>query len=337
MNSNGSSETTSPVISSPANNSHLQSSCASSAKISLSNIPEIDDGCECSDEEGDKKTILDNKPGPSGCAPANSQPNKINNANGNDNNNQTSRVSTESSSFEELGAIGGNSSGVGESSENWQFIEKTSSNGVTVGSNQESSSREATTSTTNHNMCQSMLEQDSVQNADLLRRVTRRRSDSSIFIKKSVPSPTSRLEENALLEGNEAKKLKASCRKCGKQKNRIKQEIQKFREQLEQSQQSEAEKNAQLIKFLADLEKHSRQSTEVTDSEESQASQATRMNVDSNTNVPTSASNFDIDEDIFDDINDGIHVYGTNEDQSVAAAVASAAKRFAQLEDIGSR
>lgn len=290
VNSNVSSETTSPIHSSPGHNS---SSSSNSNKNSLSNIPK-NDGCECSDDEGDKKTILDNNPGPSGCSSKANQ-----------------SASRDSSSFEELGAVGG------DSSENWQFIEKTSSNGVQIANGQPQNTTE---------MFKSVQQTSTNSPNSEIRKILRRRSDSSIIHMKNIPN----LIVEQINDGNEPKKLKVSCRKCGKQKNRIKQEIAKFREQLESSNHTESEKQAQLDKFLYDLEQQSRQSTDITDSEESQASHP-RLNVDTSTNFSVSTPT-DILEDVFGDENDGIHVYGNNEDQ-----VNAAAKRFTQLEDIGSR
>ncbi len=292
LNSNASSETTSPIVSSPGHNS---SNSSHSEKISLSNIPKIsnDQGCECSDDEADeKKTIIDNNtlPGPSGCAASK----------------KNQSMSRDSSSFEELGAVGG------DSNEKWQFIEKTSSNGVQIANDQPSQ-------TDSSELYKSLLQPPTNSPNSEIRKFLRRRSDSYIVQMKNTP--------NVIDDCNEAKKLKVSCKKCGKQKNRIKQEIAKFREQLESSNQTEEEKQEQLRKFLSDLEQQSRQSMDITDSEESQASHQ-------HGNVETVTTPSDVVDDVFgmDNEMDGIHVYGHNEEQSN-----STVKRFTELEDIGSR
>ena len=242
--------------------------------------------------------------------------------------------SSESSSFEEIEPT--------LNGDHWQFIERTSSNGVKIvadgmsldgGSNSNTAPSPNQNSSSNSNdMTKSLIPEPNSSTSEL-RRITRRRSDSSILssMKKSNSLIIDVSAMDPLLGPGEVKKVKVSCNKCGKAKTNIKREIIKLSEQLKSSNRSDSEVNAKIKEFLDYLESKS-QPSEVTDTENSQNGQRTVGSGVASGNIPTSNSNDDIEEDIFDDINDGIHVYGTNSTEQQQSE--SNLRRFVQLDDI---
>lgn len=286
--------------------------------------------CDCSDDDLDEKEISEkrqnivdnNNAGPSGWN-INLHPATVKKSS-----------STESSSFEELEPT--------PNGDHWQFIERTSSNGVKIvadgmslggGSNSNTAPSPNQNSSSNSNdMIRSLIPEASSSTSEQ-RRITRRRSDSSILssMKKSNSLIIDASAMDPLLGPGEVKKVKVSCNKCGKTKTKIKLEIIKLSEQLKSSNRSEAEVNAKIKEFIDYLESKS-QPSEVTDSENSQNGQRTVGSGVASANIPTSNSNDDIEEDIFDDINDGIHVYGTNSTEQQQSE--TNLRRFVQLDDI---
>lgn len=338
VSSNPNRPTRTRFVHTSGNTSPLQpSQNASNANLPRNSIPSAHtehhhEDCDCSDDELDEKEISEkrqnifdnNNAGPSGWN-INLAPVTVKKSS-----------STESSSFEELEPT--------PNGDHWQFIVKTSSNGVEIvadgmsiggGSNSNTApSPNQNNSSNSNNMAKSLIPEPNPSTSEL-RRITRRRSDSSILssMKKSNSLIIDASAMDLLLGPSEVKKVKVSCNKCGKAKTNIKREIVKLSEQLKSSNRSEAEVNAKIKEFLDYLESKS-QPSEVTDSENSQNGQGQRT-VGSGVasgNLPTSNSNDDIEEDIFDDINDGIHVYGTNSTEQQQSE--TNLRRFVQLDDI---
>lgn len=267
-----------------------------------------------------RQNIFEGNPGPSGIQPAA----KIINSS-----------SSDSSSFEDVGA-----STVKLSDEHWQVIEKTASNGIrTVEQPADNLSFEETTVTPSPNQTEENSNEMSrssifepVTNPDR-RRVTRRRSDSSLLsLRKSNSITIDHTSFDPSQSGSEVKKLKISCNKCGKAKSNIKREILKLSEQLKSSNKSEAEVNAKIKEFLDYLELKS-QPSEMTETEDSQ--QRTNQNDDNLEGarfIPSSTSHDEIEEDIFDE-NEGINVYPLEQEREAHSST-STPRRFIQLDDI---
>lgn len=171
-----------------------------------------------------------------------------------------------------------------------------------------------------------------------IQRITRRRSDSELSLKKSKSLTIDSSAFDPSQSVNEVKKLKVSCNKCGKTKSKIKREILKLSEQLKSTNKSEVEINAKIKEFLDYLESKS-QPSEMTETGESQI-QTNQSNdsADGAHYIPSSTSHDEIEEDIFDE-NDGINVYSSSEPErdSVAYSSTSTPRRFIQLNDIHSR
>lgn len=335
-NPNTNRPTRTKFVNTSGNTSPLQpSQNASTASSPRNSIPSAltehhHEDCDCSDDELDEKEISEkrqnifdnNNAGPSGWN-INLDPVTVKKSS-----------STESSSFEELEPT--------PNGDHWQFIERTSSNGVKIvademslggGSNSNTAPSPNQNSSSNSNdMTRSMIPEPNSSTSEH-RRITRRRSDSSILssMKKSSSLIIDLSAMDPLLGPGEVKKVKVSCNKCGKAKTNIKREIIKLSEQLKSSNRSETEVNAKIKEFLEYLESKS-QPSEVTDSENSQNGQRTVGSGVASGNIPTSNSNDDIEEDIFDDINDGIHVYGTNSTEQQQSE--TNLRRFVQLDDI---
>lgn len=274
------------------------------------------------DEISEKRqNIFEGSPGPSGIQP----PSKIVNSS-----------SSDSSSFEDVGA-----STVKLDDEHWQVIEKTASNGIrTIEQPADNMSIDDTTVTPSPNYTEANSNEMSrssifepVTNPEL-RRVTRRRSDSSLLsIRKSNSITIDHSSFDASQSGSEVKKLKISCNKCGKAKSNIKREILKLSEQLKSSHKSEAEVNAKIKEFLDYLESKS-QPSEMTETEDSQP-QTNQDNLEGARYIPSSTSHDEIEEDIFDE-NEGINVYPLEEEREAHSST-STPRRFIQLDDIRSK
>lgn len=285
------------------------------------------DDCSCSDDEMSeitekRQSIFDANPGPSGCSNHQMKSKSMESS------------SSDSSSFEEVGA-----SIVKINDEKWEVIEKTASNGVGVIEtplliNDIVTSQNASpsqSSSGNIGMMRS-LKQDSIRPEVI--KVTRRRSDSSLIsLNKSNTINIDTSLFDPLQSGSEVKKLKISCKKCGKAKSNIKREILKLSEQLKSSKKSEVEINAKIKEFLDYLESKS-QPSEMTETEDSQ----TNENEEGARFLPTSSSQDEIEENILDE-NEGINVYPTTEefDSMTSQASSDNTRRFMSLDDIQSR
>lgn len=244
--------------------------------------------------------------------------------------------SSDSSSFEEVGA-----SATRLNDENWEVIEKTASNGIrtiekpavdtSVDDLSTSVSPSPIQTSINSNDINKSLNSESVNPE--VRRLTRRRSDSSLMsLRKSNSITIDMSSFDPSQSGNEVKKLKISCNKCGKAKSNIKREILKLSEQLKSSHKSEAEVNSKIKEFLDYLESKS-QPSEMTETEESQIQ--TNQNDEGARFIPTSTSHDEIEENIFDE-NEGINVYPSTEEQQFSTSL-NTPRRFISLDDIHSR
>jgi len=282
----------------------------------------VDCDC-CSDDEMQeisekRQSIFDTNAGPSG------EPNL----------NQSSSSDT-SSSFEELEPLAAARS----ADDNWQFIETTSSNGILLVPDVAATSLNPPSSSGSGSGSGSAMHRSYVPEPltrPEIRKVSRRRSDSSLLsIKKSSSITIDTSTFDASQSGSEVKKLKVSCKKCGKTKSNIKNEILKLSEQLKASNKSEDEINAKIKQFLEYLESRSHAS-ELTETEDSSGGGARCLP------LPTSNSHDEIEEDIFDD-NEGINVYATSSQffsadaQPGTSPATGIPKRFTSLGDIASR
>lgn len=168
------------------------------------------------------------------------------------------------------------------------------------------------------------------------RKISRRRSDGIVYTTSSSAgtqhnfldddddlNTTEDMEtdgdESSLLEKiSQRRRPKRSCHKCGKTKGDIRKHIDRFRKQLETTTNaSETEIKQQLNEFLSFLESRSRNSIDdgIEGADDVQASDG----VDSITDGVTYGDVDDAyDEYGFDD-DTGIHVYGTNEEQTTPA------------------
>jgi hypothetical protein len=167
------------------------------------------------------------------------------------------------------------------------------------------------------------------------KKMSRRRSESSII---GLMVQNNRNVDASLLIANvgndrDVKNLKISCRKCGKTKSKIKEEIIKLSEQLKSSNQSDEQIKTKIDEFMDYLETKS-QTSEMTETEESQ-----QNNNDTNFDVafvPHSASHDEIEGNIFDE-NEGINVYATQSVLNEPSCSKNVSKRFISLDDINSR
>lgn len=283
--------------------------------------------CDCSDDEMNeisekRQNIFEGNPGPSGVQ---QMTNTVNSS------------SSDSSSFEDVGA-----SNVKLNDEHWQVIEKTASNGIhtveqpvdqmSIDENVVIPSPNQTEENSNEMTRSTIFEP--VTNPEI-RRVTRRRSDSSL-LRKSNSITIDHSSFDPTQSGSEVKKLKISCNKCGKAKSNIKREILKLSEQLKSSNKSEVEVNSKIKEFLDYLESKS-QPSEMTETENSQQqSNQNDENLEGARFIPSSTSHDEIEENIFDE-NEGINVYPVEEEERQPHSSTSTPRRFIQLDDIHSR
>lgn len=287
--------------------------------------PECAVDCACCDDEMDeisekRQSIFEGGlPGPSGCSGSQVKI-KVSNS-----------ESTDSSSFEEL-----ETNAVKTSDENWQFIEKTSTNGIeTVEKPPHQLSIDDMSSCPSPNQSQepSIAMTRSIINRNPgVQQLTRRRSDSSLLGLRKSNSITIDTSAFDASQSGEVKKLRISCNKCGKAKSNIKTEVLKLSEQLRSSNRSEAEINAKIKEFLDYLESRS-QPSEMTETENSQL--LTNQNDGNMTDgLRPSTSHDEIGESIFDE-NEGINVYSSAEQDPQSST--GTPRRFLQLDDIHSR
>jgi hypothetical protein len=174
----------------------------------------------------------------------------------------------------------------------------------------------------------------------------RRCSDSSlIHMKKSNSININISSFDPSQDGSDIRKIKVSCRKCGKAKSKIRNEIMKLQDQL--SNKSEEEISAKIKEFMDYLESKSQPSemTETDDSSELMSQPPPNMSVNYEGVRNLSASHDDVGEDIFDE-NQGINVYASSSDADITHASQQQPscsannfppKRFLSLGDINSR
>lgn len=339
--------------------------------------------CDCSDDEmitqfqtnyhKRQKSINENDPeaGPSGVGPTG-------NLTANSEIKQSLDDCSTTSSFEELGAVGGATT---NDTENWQIINNTmiSDDLTNIKRNNDKtelyadnsklfqilnySNDDAPTTTTTISTISDPITSNQLQQLTLLpstpaaptttttnarvrhqHQLSRRRSDS--FVLNAITTSNLSLisnennEEQLLTDGITPshqqqcrKKSKQSCHKCGKGKGTLRKHVEKFKQQLETSNASEAEIREQLQAFLQYLETCNRYSTECSDTESndgnnsilrrrrsSLAASGTNNVLDEGADLSTtmqSMSENDLSPSSYrfgDD--DGIHVYGVNDDIS---------------------
>lgn len=291
--------------------------------------------CNCSDDEieeiSEKRQSIFNAAGTSSSAGGNSHSKKTKLSNSS---------SIESSSFEEV-IVAGKSS-----EDDWLFVEKSKRSATNAEKSEEVPHQSTSTSPNQININEagtssssSFIIQNSNNPINLAdpHKLSRRRSDSSLLSCQKTPSITIDASSFNLLQGaSEVKKIKISCRKCGKAKTKIKEEILKLSEQLKSSNQSEDEMNAKIIEFMDYLE--SNHASEMTETEGSQAGANDPL-------IPNSSSHDEIEENIFDE-NEGINVYGSEESAHTSSqqhfnqqpsCSTSTPKRFISLDDIQTR
>lgn len=290
--------------------------------------------CDCSDDEiveiSEKRQSIFDAGGPSGLhlnpPLSNAKKTKLSNSS-----------SIESSSFEEVAVI----KPANQSDDDWQFVEKTSSpiekeedKNLVDETNRSSSPSQVNVS----DMCHSFIPNSTTQVPEV-RKLIRRRSDSSLLsIKKSssITIDTSSFNSAHCNNSSEMKKIKISCRKCGKAKSKIKDEIMKLSDQLKSSNKSEDEINAKVREFMDYLESKS-QPSEMTETDESE-SQLLIPNAQNENLLPNSSSHDEIEANIFDE-NEGINVYASDTASSSQPSCSfdNVPKRFLSLDDIRSR
>lgn len=116
----------------------------------------------------------------------------------------------------------------------------------------------------------------------------------------TIQNDLNRINIDASTSINTPRNIKVSCRKCGKTKSKIKQEILKLSERLKASNRTEEEINEKIKEFVNYLESMKKNdSSEVTETEESQANE-----------MPNAVSQDDIAENVLDE-NEGINVYAS--------------------------
>lgn len=315
---------------SSANRNQPSTSNSNNSRSSNPKTP-LQHDCNCSDDEieeiSEKRQSIFNAAGNS-----HSKKTKLSNSS-----------SVESSSFEEVVVAG-------KADDDWLFVEKSKKNATTEKS--EVAHQSTSPNPINNNETAASTSSSSfIHNSNNIpssadtRKLSRRRSDSSLLSFQKTPSITIDASSFNLLQGaSEVKKIKISCRKCGKAKTKIKEEILKLSEQLKSSNQSEDEMNAKIIEFMDYLE--SNHASEMTETEGSQAGANDPL-------IPNSSSHDEIEENIFDE-NEGINVYGSEEreqtsshqqqqhqqnlhQQPSCSTSTSTPKRFISLDDIQKR
>jgi hypothetical protein len=253
----------------------------------------------------------------------------------------SSNSSIESSSFEEVVVAG-------KSDDDWLFVEK-SKGRVAAGTSSSTTDKSDDVNHSSSPRSQMNLDDTAAssssyipnhENADVHRLMRRRCSDSSLLsLRKSGTITIDASSINLLHGANEVKKCEISCRKCGKTKSKIKQEILKLSEQLKSSNKSAEEINAKINEFMEYLESnHASEMTEIEDTQENAAANEPF--------IPSSSSHDEIEENIFDE-NEGINVYGSEEIEQISHArdmlhdtpssSTGTPRRFISLDDIHSR
>jgi hypothetical protein len=288
--------------------------------------------CDCSEDEmheisEKRQSIFDsNATGNANMPHSNAKKTKLSNSS-----------SIESSSFEEVVVAG-------KSEDDWLFVEKSKGKAASSSTTDKSDEVIHSSSPSQVNLDDTAASSSSyipnhdsgVDNADI-QRLMRRRSDSSLLsLRKSGTITIDASSINLLQGANEVKKVEISCRKCGKAKSKIKEEILKLSEQLKSSNRSAEEINAKINEFMEYLE--SNHASEMTEIEDTQANATANEPF-----IPSSSSHDEIEENIFDE-NEGINVYGSEETEpasftthDIPSSSTSTPRRFISLDDIHSR
>lgn len=250
---------------------------------------------------------------------------------------KTKGDSSNASSFEELAA--------GTSNGDWLFVKKPTIDETPTTNeamNTESTANDDSNINFTHLTFQNVAAHSSQHNTgpgtsidqQRVRRLLRRRSDGSIY----NSSGGSKLFANSMEEEEEAseeetlrKRTKtSSCDKCGKSKRSLKRHVAKFKRQLETTDASEIEIKKQLDAFLEYLETCNKNSIDGTDTESNDErldNASNENNGDNNATNPNSITLADGEITDFEQLNDdddnydfeydeGIHVYGTDHDET---------------------
>lgn len=318
--------------------------------------------CDCSDDEtiskftkeymkaspsneNDIRHSIQPEPGPSGSSNCGSK---------------TKGDSSNASSFEELAS--------GTSNGDWLFITKSAVDDAMPAKNATSSIHSTqppnddsnTSANINlthltfqnaaaHSSQQNICPGTSVEHQQRVRRLVRRRSDGSIYNSSGSKLFADILAEEDVEEVSEEETLRkrtktSSCDKCGKSKRSLKRHVAKFKRQLETTNASEIEIKKQLDAFLEYLETCNKNSMEGTDTESNDDridSANNAYHVDTN---PATLGDGDItdfeqlndddDDDNYDfEYDEGIHVYGTDHDETKGQTP----RHFVDINDYESR
>lgn len=258
---------------------------------------------------------------------------------------KTKDDSSNASSFEELGASG-------VSNSDWLFIAKPSVNELpTTVHNTESNhiQNDDSNPLSNINLTnltfQNVPAHSSQQNIypgtsdqQHVRRLVRRRSDGAIYDSSGSKLFTDDMEEVSEEETSRKRTKTSSCDKCGKSKRNLKRHVAKFKRQLETTDASETEIKKQVEAFLEYLETCHKNSVDGTDTESNDG------RIDNVNNVRDEALrdeditdldqlNDDDEDDNYDfDYDEGIHVYGTDHDETKGTP-----RQFVDINDYESR
>lgn len=260
------------------------------------------------------------------------------------------------SSFEELGAVGGNQSAPRLEADNWQIVDKdeeVESNQDTVTS-QDTDNREQQSTTQNTDEGEpAILRSKPNRNTFFEQRdrriVSRRRSDGFVFNRAQsegsrLYSPTGcdRIDEHSDNDDEDDPRSSASgrrkrtmrnCTKCGKSKSNIKRHVLKFAKHLETTDLSETEFKQELKEFVKFLENRAK-SIDCSDTESNLDVNSTGEGVaiDGVLNIPEDLLphlEYYLEDELYG--NDGIHVYAHNEGSQSEAGSSRFDQRFLNL------
>lgn len=245
------------------------------------------------------------------------------------------------SSFEELGAVGGNSTNAPRiEADNWQIVDK-DEEGNTQNNNEE---EEPVLLRSKANDLKKLFDQKD------RRVVSRRRSDGFVFNRaqsegsRGMYSPTGcdRIDERSDNDDDEEprsissgrrKRTMRNCVKCGKSKSNIKRHVLKFAKHLETADLSETEFKQELKEFVKYLENRAK-SIDCSDNESNLDVNSTGegTSVDAVLNIPEDLLphlEYYLEDELFG--NDGIHVYAHNEENQPEAGPSRFDQRFLNL------
>lgn len=243
------------------------------------------------------------------------------------------------SSFEELGAVGGNTVPRLET-DNWQIVDK---------------DEEVNTQTTDVNDGEPAILRSKPNHVNKFleqtdcRVVSRRRSDTFVYNRAQsegarIYSPTgcNRIDEHSDNDDEDDPRSSASgrrkrsmrnCVKCGKSKSNIKRHVLKFAKHLETTDLSETEFKQELKEFVKFLESRAK-SIDCSDTESNLDVNSTgeAAVVDGVLNIPEDLLphlEYYLEDELFG--NDGIHVYAHNEENQTEAGCSRFDQRFLNL------